>query len=102
MKTIQLVLVVFFSIAGASCGGGGGGTPSPGATPLAAATITAANEQSVTGAALDAGMGSIMGGSLTPVGVQSSTATAAPNNRVLSRLTTTAVQKIAEYRNAPH
>lgn len=82
----------------AACGGGGDSVTAP--PPAGGATISAANARAVTGDAIGAGMGSLeLGGSLGLVGVE--TSNAAPNNRVLSRLTANAVKKIMEQRSAP-
>lgn len=99
MKTIKLALLMFFSVAVASCGGGGGG--GGGAAPLAKVEITPANEQSIAANALDSGMVVTDVGELGNSSSKPTTQTAAPNKRVLSRLTTSAVQKIMELRDAP-
>lgn len=85
-----------------ACGGGSdsASTPAGGGAPVAAITISPANAQSIAGAALDSGMGSLdLGESLGVVGVE--TSNVVPNNRVLSRLTANAVKKIVEQRSAP-
>lgn len=100
MRTTHSVLAILFSVTVAACGGGGGGDASSGTpAPLAAVTLTAGNELSVTGAAFDTAAGVTDFGSLLPVGVQ--TSTEAPKQRVLSRLTASVVQKMAEQKAAP-
>lgn len=88
-----------FSVAVASCGGGGGG--GGGATPLAKVEITPANEENITANALDSGMVVTDVGELGNSSFKPTTQTAAPSKRVLSRLTTSAVRKILELRDAP-
>lgn len=99
MKTTKLALIMLAGIAAAACGGGGGSDAPQRVTPLAAMIISAGNEQAVAGAAVDSALGAAQLRGLLPVGVQATPAIS--SKRVLSRLTSNVVQKIAQQRSAP-
>ena len=101
IKTLVNFRVLGVSIIVAGLAACGGDDPATGGTPTGAGavTISSTNAQSVTGAAVDTGMGTIALGELSALGVE--TTNTAPNKRVLSRLTATVVRKIAEQKNAP-